>query len=72
MRFDSLMAAGDSAGVLALLADDAVILEAGGLETAPSSGASIFRPTSPMPGPPKDSRDRSWSGCEAMWRGRAP
>lgn len=32
-RFDSLMAAGDSAGLLALLADDAVILESGGLET---------------------------------------
>ena len=32
-RFDSLMAAGDSAGILTLLADDAVILEAGGLET---------------------------------------
>ena len=32
-RFDALMAAGDSAGLLALLADDAVVLEAGGLET---------------------------------------
>ena len=32
-RFDALMAAGDSAGLLALLADDAVILETGGLET---------------------------------------
>lgn len=32
-RFDALMAAGDSAGLLALLADDAVILESGGLET---------------------------------------
>ena len=31
-RFDALMAAGDSAGLLALLADDAVILESGGLE----------------------------------------
>lgn len=31
-RFDSLMAAGDSTGILALLADDAVILESGGLE----------------------------------------
>ncbi len=32
-RFDALMAAGDSAGLLALLADDAVILESGGRET---------------------------------------
>jgi ketosteroid isomerase-like protein len=32
-RFDALMAAGDSAGLLALLADDAVILVSGGLET---------------------------------------
>jgi ketosteroid isomerase-like protein len=32
-RFDALMAAGDSTGLLALLADDAVILESGGLET---------------------------------------
>ena len=32
-RFDALMAAGDSAGLLALLADDAVVLESGGLET---------------------------------------
>ena len=32
-RFDDLMAAGDSAGLLALLADDAVILESGGLES---------------------------------------
>ena len=32
-RFDSLMATGDSAGLLALLADDAVILESGGLES---------------------------------------
>ena len=32
-QFDALMAAGDSAGVLALLADDAIILEAGGMET---------------------------------------
>ncbi|HEV8598087.1 MAG TPA: DUF4198 domain-containing protein [Gemmatimonadales bacterium] len=32
-QFDALMATGDSAGVMALLADDAVILEAGGLET---------------------------------------
>jgi uncharacterized protein (TIGR02246 family) len=32
-RFDSLMAAGDSAGILTLLADDAVVLESGGLET---------------------------------------
>ena len=31
-RFDSLMAVGDSAGLLALLAEDAVILESGGLE----------------------------------------
>jgi ketosteroid isomerase-like protein len=33
LRFDSLMAAGDSTGLLALLADDAVILESGGMET---------------------------------------
>ena len=33
VRFDAAMAAGDSAGVLALLADDAVILESGGVET---------------------------------------
>ena len=32
-RFDALMTAGDSAGLLALLAADAVILESGGLET---------------------------------------
>src|SRR5688572_17584075 len=32
-RFDALMAAGDSAGLLGLLADDAVVLESGGLET---------------------------------------
>lgn len=32
-RFDALMAAGDSTSLLALLADDAVILESGGLET---------------------------------------
>lgn len=32
-RFDALMAAGDSAGLLALLADDVVVLESGGLET---------------------------------------
>lgn len=32
-RFDSLMAAGDSAGLLALLADDVVVLESGGMET---------------------------------------
>jgi ketosteroid isomerase-like protein len=32
-RFDALMAAGDSAGILALLADDAVVLESGGMET---------------------------------------
>jgi uncharacterized protein (TIGR02246 family) len=32
-RFDALMAAGDSAGLLALLADDAVVLESGGQET---------------------------------------
>lgn len=32
-RFDALMAAGDSAGLLVLLADDAVVLESGGLET---------------------------------------
>jgi ketosteroid isomerase-like protein len=32
-RFDSLMAAGDSAGILGLLADDVVVLESGGLET---------------------------------------
>lgn len=32
-RFDSLLAAGDSAGALALLAPDAVILESGGMET---------------------------------------
>lgn len=31
-RFDALMAAGDSAGLLALLADDVVVLESGGLE----------------------------------------
>ena len=32
-RFDAMMAAGDSAGLLALLADDAVVLESGGMET---------------------------------------
>jgi ketosteroid isomerase-like protein len=32
-RFDSLMAAGDSTGLLALLADDAVVLESGGQES---------------------------------------
>lgn len=32
-RFDALMAAGDSAGILALLAADAVVLESGGMET---------------------------------------
>jgi len=32
-RFDSLMVAGDSAGLLALLADDVVVLESGGVET---------------------------------------
>ena len=32
-RFDALMAAGDSAGLLAMLADDVVVLESGGLET---------------------------------------
>jgi ketosteroid isomerase-like protein len=32
-RFDALMAAGDSVGILAVLADDAVVLESGGMET---------------------------------------
>ena len=32
-RFDSLMASGDSAGLLMLLADDVVVLESGGMET---------------------------------------
>lgn len=33
VRFDALMTAGDSAGLLALLADDVVVLESGGMET---------------------------------------